>query len=274
MLKEYLPANDVNKLVEQQWEERWENSLVIDGNRVVMKSEELSLIHPFLSTLHLRSRVLDAGCGLGYWTLFLNGLGYDVIGIDIGRKTIYQLQKRFPHIHFSCQDIRSLPYEDLTFDAYISWGVFEHFEDGPGECLKEAWRILKPGGMLFISVPFCNIRLSVMQKLFGIKEIVPRGINKLVFYQYRFKKDELKRELVQSGFIIRKIHPIHGYHGLLRFLNASFNLDIERIGEIIINKTRNKFLKRAWLAPFYILSRLLPSNLFSHMLIAIAQKES
>lgn len=46
----------------------------------------------------------------------------------------------------------SLPYPDNTFDVVHTSHVFEHLED-PLLAAKEAWRVLKPGGLLFIEVP-------------------------------------------------------------------------------------------------------------------------
>ena len=53
-------------------------------------------------------------------------------------------------------DILDLKYPDAHFDAYISQGVIEHFEEGPQQALNEAWRVLKPDGLAFITVPYLN----------------------------------------------------------------------------------------------------------------------
>jgi ubiquinone/menaquinone biosynthesis C-methylase UbiE len=81
-----------------------------------------------------------------------------VIGLDISKATIERLSEIFPDHNFIVGDIRSTGFDDESFDAYFSWGTFEHFEIGLGPCFKEANRILKKGGYLFVSVPFQNGR--------------------------------------------------------------------------------------------------------------------
>jgi SAM-dependent methyltransferase len=56
------------------------------------------------------------------------------------------------------QDARCLKYPDNTFDAVYSMSVVEHVEgeDGDGRAIDEMMRVLKPGGLLVVSVPFGN----------------------------------------------------------------------------------------------------------------------
>src|SRR5262249_17010217 len=114
---------------------------------------------PYLDRLPKGSRLLDGGCGTGEWTLYFQQKGFDVCGLDISRTTVEKLKSYFPDSRFVVGDIRKTDFPDNTFDAYYSWGAFEHFEIGLGPCLDEAYRVLKPGGWLFISVPLHNGRL-------------------------------------------------------------------------------------------------------------------
>ena len=65
--------------------------------------------------------------------------------------TVDRLNEFFPGTLFTCGDIRATGFPDGHFDAYTSWGTFEHFEEGMGRCFREAVRILKPGGLLSVS---------------------------------------------------------------------------------------------------------------------------
>jgi cyclopropane fatty-acyl-phospholipid synthase-like methyltransferase len=67
--------------------------------------------------------------------LFLEREGFEITGLDISRKTVGQLRERFPDSDFQAGYVRDTGMEDNTFDACFSWGVFEHFEDGPYEWL-------------------------------------------------------------------------------------------------------------------------------------------
>ena len=50
-------------------------------------------------------------------------------------------------------DAHSLPFEAATFDAIICQAVLEHVVN-PTRCVEEMWRVLKPGGRIFLDLPF------------------------------------------------------------------------------------------------------------------------
>lgn len=108
------------------------------------------------------ARILCGRSVLGGWVLALVKEGSDGFGMDISQPTIDQLVKMLPTASFVFGDIRRTGYLGTVFDAYFSWGVFEHFEAGPADCHREVVRILKPGGMLLISIPVDNLRQSVL----------------------------------------------------------------------------------------------------------------
>jgi len=264
MLKEYLAAKQHSN-PEELWKDNWRSHKHIDRHRSVVRSDEYSVLRPCLAGLRSGARILDAGCGLGQWTLYLSSRGYSVTGVDIVRDTVKTLQEKYGEQMFLCCDMRALPYEDNTFDAYISLGVIEHFEEGPSACLAEALRILKPGGLLFVSVPFHNARLKIFQRDNS------RGTGG-IFYQYRFDVEDFRKVLGENGCNIKILQPIHQWHGFVRFLAAQLKFNVEGMGEISLKSTNSQLLRKSWLAPFYLLSKFVPRSLFSHMLIAVAEK--
>lgn len=104
------------------------------------------------------AKLLDGGCGQGLWTVAYAQRGFDVTGMDLSRTTIATVQRIFPEQRFVVGDIRETGFPDNHFDLYFSWGTFEHFELGLGGPLREAYRVVKPGGYLVITVPFQNPR--------------------------------------------------------------------------------------------------------------------
>jgi predicted SAM-dependent methyltransferase len=84
-------------------------------------------------------------------------------------------------------------------------GAFEHFEEGLGPCLREAHRVLKLRGSLYVTVPFQNWRHTVL----GIKGdgcgepfLKPKR-----FYQGRLTRHELADELRLYGFRALETNP-------------------------------------------------------------------
>jgi len=111
----------------------------------------------FLSYIPKEGRVIDGGCGFAKWVIYLKRLGYDIVGIDNNELAISKLKDYDSSLQVELGDILDIHYPDSSFDAYISMGVVEHFEDGPLPALKEAYRVLKPSGLIFVSVPAINI---------------------------------------------------------------------------------------------------------------------
>jgi SAM-dependent methyltransferase len=128
----------------------------------------------FLTYIPKGSRVIDGGCGFGKWVIYLKRLGYDITGIDNNELAISKLKEYDSSLQVELGDILDIHYPDSSFDAYISMGVVEHFEDGPLPALKEAYRVLKPGGLIFVSVPTVNaLRKLVRRPLRNLVNVLP-----------------------------------------------------------------------------------------------------
>jgi SAM-dependent methyltransferase len=128
----------------------------------------------FLACIPKGGRIIDAGCGFGKWVIYLKRQGYDIVGIDNNELAIGKLKDYDSSLQVERGDILDIHYPDRSFDAYISMGVVEHFEDGPIPALKEAYRILKPGGLIFVSVPTVNtIRKLVRRPLRNLINVLP-----------------------------------------------------------------------------------------------------
>lgn len=103
-------------------------------------SKDLKLMQETFAQLN--GRILDIGCGN-----LLDRLGFtpgsEYIGVDIQESKYTTL----------IADIHKLPFKDGTFDSCICNAVLEHVVE-PGIALQECNRILRDGGVLWLSVPF------------------------------------------------------------------------------------------------------------------------
>ncbi|MBU0597576.1 class I SAM-dependent methyltransferase [Patescibacteria group bacterium] len=99
--------------------------------------------------------LLDLGSHGGYLTEFIaqQTNASKVIVVDISRQAINFIKKNKPDWHAICANIeKPLDIMDQSADIITSFDVFEHLNN-PEKTIKEAKRILKPGGSFIIGVP-------------------------------------------------------------------------------------------------------------------------
>lgn len=103
--------------------------------------------------------VLDIGCGAGGKTVYYASLGVKkIFGLEILNKYRQEAvnlakEKGFLNIFdFVCGDAAKMEFQDNMFDTIIMNDSMEHV-DKPIEVLEECYRVLKPGGKLFLNFP-------------------------------------------------------------------------------------------------------------------------
>ena len=102
------------------------------------------------------TRVLDCGCGLGFYLRLLSHLAPDcrLQGLDSNRARLGRavLPSNLPAVELLLGDVLHLPYQDAVFDRVILSEVLEHLADDLA-ALREVTRVLKSAGIVVITVP-------------------------------------------------------------------------------------------------------------------------
>jgi 2-polyprenyl-3-methyl-5-hydroxy-6-metoxy-1,4-benzoquinol methylase len=120
-------------------------------------------------------RVLDVGCGAGRNLVYLLREGYEVYGVDADARAVQEVRRlaamlapSIPEENFRLESIEQMSFPSEFADVVLSSAVF-HFardENHFGAMVRGAWRVLKPGGMMF-----CRLASSI-----GIEQLIqPMG---------------------------------------------------------------------------------------------------
>lgn len=110
--------------------------------------------------------VLDLGCGSGYGAARIGEEAKRVEGVDVDAEAVAFAQRRYSRENVSFSQIKageSLPFSDASFDVVLSFQVIEHVWDD-GNYLKEAHRVLRPGGVMVVVTPDRALRLLPGQR--------------------------------------------------------------------------------------------------------------
>ena len=211
--KQYVPDTS------EDWDTYWNQTSILKELTIV-KTDGLNPI--FTKYLKKKGINLEAGCGLGKWVISLQQQGYNVLGCDTYVKGLMKLKQHDSHLQLLGADVANMGLKPNSIDAYISLGVVEHFEEGPQRPLKEAFRIVKPGEIALIEVPFDSILRRVTRNLFNLKVLLkspirilvetlglrpPRKLPKMKFYEYRYTQAELTSFVTEAGFELLELLP-------------------------------------------------------------------
>lgn len=168
----------------------------------------------------MQGLVLDIGCGF-FTDKFAFGADVAYVGLDISDRA---------------RDVRAdahrLPFADASVDWVLLVGVLEHVDD-PDRVLKEARRVLKPGGLGYVAVPFLQMHHAAQDYV-------------------RWTRQGCERLLDASGFITEEMVTNGGFFLVLDYL--------------IWHRFRDAARRRSPLA-----LALLPAKLVSRMLAALAR---
>jgi len=155
---------------------------------------------------------LDAGCGTGTLARWLAKRGCSVLAVDAASEMIAAAQSAPAE---NCSDrlsfvqvrtIARLALDDRSLDGILCSSVLEYVPD-PAACLTEFARVLKPGGLLLVSVPNRN---SVVRRLqlacHQLGNLLGQSWCKFLNYsRHHYSRPEFERVLAQAGFSGEKL---------------------------------------------------------------------
>ena len=196
--------------------------------------------------------VIDAGGGAGVYACWLASLGYQVHLIDPVARHVEQAraasskQPDQPLASAEVGDARQLPHADHSADAVLLLGPLYHLveRDDRIACLREAYRVLRPGGLVWgagIS-HFASLLDSLTHGFFDDPQFAPILARDLEDGQHRnptgnplyftdaffHRPGELSREVQAAGFQTLEVLPIEGPGWLARDFDRLWADPIQR----------------------------------------------
>ncbi len=237
---------------EDFWNETWQKRLV-DGYFDGADQGNLMDLEDLLTgVLRHEGRHLEAGCGLGYWVAALRARGYRVEGIDSSEELVAAVHRTRPDLPVRHGDALAIEAPDETYDTYLSFGVIEHRQEGPEPFLNEAHRVVKTGGRVVLSVPYCNLLRRLKGTAGAYRRRPPLD---LPFFQYGFGEVELRGFFASAGFSIDEVHYQYVHRCLVEEVPLYFR----------VNRMRGaRHIHRAL--------ALVPSRLAGHLILVVATK--
>lgn len=156
---------------------------------------------------HLQgNRLLDVGCGRGYFVGKALAGGWDAYGLDIIKRSTKTHVLGIPEHRLFSRTLMDADFEEGFFDVVTLWDVL-FLLDAPYEEIEECYRVLKCGGVLGV-----RVRNARFQKLFfrlqrALRSLSERaGLKSLyVFHPFCFTPLALKALLRRAGFISVKV---------------------------------------------------------------------
>jgi SAM-dependent methyltransferase len=204
------PVSSRYDTTRQAWQDIWDSASV----EAELKTEEYARSREILNTyrayLPTDGVILEAGSGLSAAVITLRRMGFHVTGLDYAVNALYASRQYDPSLPLAAGDVHALPYADGSLAAYLSFGVLEHFEHGMGPALAEAYRVLRPGGVLVLTIPYPNVvhRLVAWRR----RQQNVSTLSDDAFYESTYTRAALVQNVTSAGFTPLTVAPTsHAY---------------------------------------------------------------
>lgn len=180
---------------------------------------------------HIKGDTLDVGCGQKPYEKLFNSSRY--IGLELD--TIENRKNKRADYFY---DGTTFPFQDSEFDSVIANEVFEHVFS-PSDFLSEIYRVLKPGGILLITVPFVwdeheQPHDFARYTSFGLQHLLEKSGFEIIEHRKSVSDIRVVFQLL-NGYIYKKTVTKNGYINMFIafFLMSPFNIMGELLSKVL-----------------------------------------
>lgn len=157
------------------------------------ETEKVKLVEIYVSA----GRLLDVGCGDAKFLWALDPDRWQRVGVEQSSATVELVKRRIPGIELISGDIFNPALQPGSFNVVTFWHVLEHLPD-PERALYRATSLLKPGGMVFVSLPSIDSLQAALfhGQWYGFDD-VPRHL-------HHFSRDSLNLLFDRCGLHVKR----------------------------------------------------------------------
>lgn len=162
-------------------------------------------------------RLLDAGCGTGWFSAEAVARGAQVVSVDVGLRLLDRVAQKCTSTKRLVGSVLELPFGRDTFDVVICTEVIEHTPN-PGAAISELCRVVRPGGIVIVTVP--NVLWKPMVVLANALGLRPyEGLENFVSFRF------VRSALTKGGMRVEVLRglcalPVRMLQPLISRLNA------------------------------------------------------
>lgn len=177
---------------------------------------------------HLKagSRLLEIGCGAGNLLLQATVAGSYPVALDLSMQALTFVGSRFKEAQstpdapmgFTCTQAigESLPFRENSFDCILLSEVIEHLE-APQVSIREAVRVLCPGGRLLVTTPNYSSFWPMMEWVVDRLNMAPKMAGEQ--HISRFQPSSLKKMLIECGLAMEYTGSIYSLSPFLSMIS-------------------------------------------------------
>jgi 2-polyprenyl-3-methyl-5-hydroxy-6-metoxy-1,4-benzoquinol methylase len=143
---------ELNKIYKKSYfQNQYDQGLKLESPEMKRRITQEDHRIKFFRLYKKRGRVIDLGCGLGYFLLACRMHGYDVAGVDISDYAASYVENELK-IPIKIGTLEEIKFENASIDIITMWHFLEHTSN-PVDYLKKVATWLKPDGLLVVDVP-------------------------------------------------------------------------------------------------------------------------
>lgn len=141
--------------------------------------------------------ILDIGCFVGILLRDVQKANplLRLYGVDISPQAIEFARENVPEGEFTVGEVPPLPYKDNSFDVILCTETLEHLDE-PVELVKEARRVLKPGGEFIVSVPEGDMKCEEHMTIYSLQSFMEQMSPYLKLVKFYIKRHKSTKYII------------------------------------------------------------------------------